>query len=141
MSNIHYIILCTCISNPSDMHTNYKENILPYKWQPGNAQCSHPLVVLYFMQGLGAWVPLANMSTPCPTTPLKAWVLVSNTSLLGGFAFISPVFRIHVLPLNYIQCITCTVKSPMSPTCVSFNLFNVLHVHVSPMPLTLQSIH
>ena len=57
-----------------------------------------------------------------------------------GFAFISPVFRIHVLPLNYTQCITCTVKSLMSLTCVSFKLFNVLCVHVLHVQLSLQHL-
>ena len=49
----------------------------------------------------------------------------------GGFAFISPVFRIHVhvLFLNYIQYITCTVKSLTSLTCLSFKLFNVVRVY------------
>ena len=49
-----------------------------------------------------------------------------------GFVFISPVFTIHVhlLVLNYIQYITCTVKSPTPPTCLSFKLFNVVRVYV-----------
>ena len=40
-----------------------QRNYLPYKRQPGNAQFCGPLVVSYFSQSLGAWVPLPNMST------------------------------------------------------------------------------
>ena len=48
------------------------------------------------------------------STPARGMGVGFQRVPFGGFAFISPVFRIHVhvLVLNYIKCITCTVKSP-----------------------------
>ena len=100
---------------------------LPYKRQPPNAQFSCPLVVPYFLQSLGAWVPLPNMSTTlsyhsplrhgcwCPTCPFRG-VLFKQSCIQNK--------------LHSIYYSTCTVKSPTPLTCVSFKLFNVLHVYV-----------
>ena len=85
-----------------------QRNHLPYKWQPGNAQFSGPLVVPYFSQSLGAWVPLPNMSTTQSYHSPRGMGVGIQCIPLGGFCFISPVFRIHVLLSNYIQSILCT---------------------------------
>ena len=72
-------------------------------------------------------------------TPARGMGVGFQRVPFGGFAFISPVFRIHVhvLVLNYIKCITCTVKSLTSPTCLSFKLFSVVCVHVLRVQLSL----
>ena len=113
---------------------------LPYKWQPGNAQFGCPLIVPYFSQSLGAGVPFPNTSTHwCYHSPSRhgCWCPMHP---FWGVCFVSPVFRIHVLLLNYIQYISCTVKSPTSPTCLSFKLFNVVCVHVLCVQLSLQHL-
>ena len=104
-----------------------QRNYLPYKWQPGNAQFSCPLVVPYFSQSLGTWVPLPNMSTTlsyhspsrhgcwCPTCSFRG-VLFKQSCIQNK--------------LHSIYYSTCTVKSLTPPTCVSFKLFNVLRVYV-----------
>ena len=149
MHTIHYITLCTCISDVSDMHTNYSTNYLPYKQQPGNAQFSSPLVVPYFTQSLGAWVPLPNnLATPqsyqspsrhgcwCPMCPF--WGVCFHQSCIQNTCI---TFKLHSMyQCIMCTCITCTVKSPTSPTCVSFKLFNILHVHVLHVQLSLQCL-
>ena len=76
------------------------------------------------------------------STPARGMGVGFQCVPFGGFAFISPVFRIHVhvLVLNYIQCITCTIKSPTSPTCLSFKLFNVVCGHVLRVQLSLRHL-
>ena len=89
----------------------YKENYLPYKQQPGNAQFSCSLVVPYFSQSLGAWAPLPNNTSTilCHHSPRGMGVGVQRIPL-GGFCLNSPVFRI-----NYIQCITVLVQLSLRP--------------------------
>ena len=99
------------------------------QWSSGSA---------VFHEGPGCLGTTSLICLPlCATTPPQGMGVGVQCVPFGGFDFISPVFRIHVLPLNYIQCITCTVKSLTSPTCVSFKLFNVLSVHVLCAQLSL----
>ena len=60
---------------------------------------------------------------------------------LGGFCFISPVFKIHVLLSNYIQSILSTQLSLRRLGHVyNLNLVNVLCVHVLCVQLSLQCL-
>ena len=69
------------------------------------------------------------------STPARGMGVGFQRVPFGGFAFISPV-----LVLNYIKCITYTVKSPTSPTCLSFKLFNVVRLHVLLIQLSLRHL-
>ena len=114
--------------SPTYIPITVQRNYLPYKWQPGNAQFSCSLVVLYFSQSLGAWVPLPNTSTTlchhsllrhgcwCPMHPFRG-VLFKQSCIQN---------KLHSMYYS-----TCTVKSPTPPTGVSFKLFNLLCVYVS----------
>ena len=127
MHTIHYLTLCTCISDGSNIRTNYSTKKLFNIQQPGNVQLICSLVVPYFSQSLGAWAPLPNTSTTlshhsrprhgcwCPTHPLRG-VLFKQSCIQN---------KLHSMYYS-----TCTVKPLTPPTCVSFKLFNVLCVYV-----------
>ena len=69
------------------------------------------------------------------STPARGMGVGFQRIPFGGFAFISPVFRIHVhvLVLNYIKCITCTVRSPTYLTRLLFELINTLKIYLCKM--------
>ena len=93
---------------------------LPYKRQPGNAQFSCLLVMPYFSESLGAWVPLPNTSTTLSHNSPRGMGVGVQHIPLGGFCLNSPVFRI-----NYVQCITVLVQLSLRP------LRHVYHLNYS----------
>ena len=134
-----YTLHCVHLSpmSPTCIPITLQRNYLPYKQQPGNAQFSCALVMPYFSESLGAWVPLANTSTTlshnsplrhgcwCPMHPFRG-VLFKQSCIQNK--------------LHSIYYSTCTVKSPTPPTCVSFKLFNVLRVYVLCVYVSLQHL-
>ena len=115
------------LMSPTCIPITLQRNYLPYKRQPGNAKFSCVLVMPYFSESLGAWVPPPNTSTTlshnsplrhgcwCPMRPFRG-VLFKQSCIQN---------KLHSMYYS-----TCTVKSPTPPTCVSFKLFNVLRVYV-----------
>ena len=57
-----------------------------------------------------------------------------------GVLFHQSCIQNTCITLNYIQYISCTIKSPMSLTCLSFKLFNVVCVHVLHLQLSLRHL-
>ena len=95
------------------------------------------LVMPYFSESLGAWAPLPNTSTSrSHHSPLRHGCWSPMCPFRGGLFKQSCIQnKLHSMYYN-----TCTVKSPTSPTCVSFKLFNVLRVYVLRLNGSLQHL-
>ena len=138
--SLHYICVHASPTSPTYIPITVQRKYLPYKRQPGDAQVSCSLIVPYFSQSLGTGAPFPNTSTCwCYHPPLGhgCW---SPMHPFWGVLFRQSCIQNTCITVNYIQYISCTLKSLMSPTCLSFKLFNVVHVHVLHVQLSLRHL-